>query len=73
MCVLSSTDPSNTLKENLCFFKNKEYVNEIRDCISSCCNIPIDVANEFLKRSILSKHKYKYKSDGGDTDKLPKK
>lgn len=73
MCALSSPDPSNTLKENLCFFKNNEYANEIRDCISSCCNIPTDMANEFLRRSILSKHKYKYKSDEGDTDKLHKK
>lgn len=32
--ALSSLDPSNTLKENLCFFKNIEYANEIRDCIS---------------------------------------
>jgi hypothetical protein len=73
MRSLSSHDPSNTLKENLYFFKNIEYANEIRDCISSCCNIPTDMANEFLRRSILSKHKYKYKSDVGDTDQLPKK
>jgi hypothetical protein len=73
MRALSSIDPYNTLKENLCFFKNNEYANEISDCISSCCNIPIDMANEFLRRSILSKNKYKYKSDVGDTDKLPKK
>ncbi len=72
MSALSSTNPYNTLKENL-FFKNNEYVNEIRDCISSCCNIPIDMANDFLRHSILSKHKYKYKSDVGDTNKLPKK
>ncbi len=32
--ALFSLDPANTLKENLCFFKNKEYENEIRDCIS---------------------------------------
>ncbi len=73
MHSLSSIDPSNTLKENLCFFKNIEYANEIRDCISSCCNIPTDMANEFLRRSILSKHKNKYKSDVGDTDQLHKK
>ncbi len=38
--TLSSHDPAKTLKENL-FFKNKEYENEIRDCISSTCNAKI--------------------------------
>jgi hypothetical protein len=70
---LSSLDPANTLKENLCFFKNREYEIEIRDCISSCCNMPTDMTNEILRRSILSKHKNKYKSNVGDTDQLPKK
>lgn len=64
MCVLSSPDRSNTLKEH-CFFKNNEYANEIRDCILSCCNISADMAHEFLRRLILSKHRYKYKSDKG--------
>ena len=61
--ALFSLDPANTLKENLCFFKKREYENEIRDCVSSSCNIPKSMANEILRHSLLSKHKNKCKSD----------
>ncbi|MBA3977280.1 MAG: hypothetical protein H0X50_03660 [Nitrosopumilus sp.] len=57
--TFSSHDPSDTLKENLSFLKNRKYANEIRDCISSCCNIPKYMANEILRKSILNEHKYK--------------
>lgn len=53
-CALSSLDPANTLKENLCFFKNREYEIEIRDCISSSCNISTDMANEFFFKTFAS-------------------
>ena len=59
MRAFSSLDQPNTLKDNLSFFKNREYENEIRDCISSCCRISKITAYEILRKSILYKHKYK--------------
>ncbi len=68
-----SLEPAITLKENLCFFKNREYANELRDCISSSYNMPKSMANEILRHSLISTHKNKYKSDMGYNDQLPKK
>ncbi len=68
--TFSSLDPSNTLKENLSLFKNTEYANEIRDCISSCCNMPKSVADGILRSSIL--YKYKYKRDSEYKNQFPK-
>ncbi len=54
---VSSFDPISNLKEILSFIKNNKLSNEIRDCISSFCNIPPSMASVVLRNSILSKHK----------------
>jgi hypothetical protein len=57
MLFMSSFDPISNLKEILSFIKNNKLSNEIRDCISSFCNIPTSMASVFLRNSILCKHK----------------
>ncbi len=59
VCSSSSFDPIDTFKENLTCLKNRKYANEIRDCISSFCNVPQSMANDFLRNSILRKHKFR--------------
>jgi hypothetical protein len=57
MLCVSSVDPISNLKENLSFIKNNKLSYEIRDCISSFCNIPSSMASVVLRNSILVKHK----------------
>jgi hypothetical protein len=57
MSCVSSVDPISNLKENLSFIKNNKLSYEIRDCISSFCNIPSSMASVVLRNSILVKHK----------------
>ncbi len=57
MLCVSSVDPISNLKENLSFIKNNKMSYEIRNCISSFCNIPPFMASVFLRNSILVKHK----------------
>ena len=57
MLSMSSFDPISNLIENLSFIKNNKLSNEIRDCISSFCNIPPSMANVVLRNSILREHK----------------
>ncbi|MEJ7642093.1 MAG: hypothetical protein WKF36_07845 [Candidatus Nitrosocosmicus sp.] len=57
MSFMSSFDPISNLKETLSFIKNNKLSNEIRDCISSYCNIHPSMASVVLRNSILRKHK----------------
>ena len=56
MSCVSSDDPISNLKENLSFIKNNKLSYEIRDCISSFCNIIPSMASVVLRNSILRKH-----------------
>ncbi len=56
MSCVSSGDPISNLKENLSFIKNNKLSYEIRDCISSFCNIPPSMASVVLRNSILRNH-----------------
>ncbi len=57
MLSVSSCDPISNLKENLSFIKNNKLSNEIRDCISSFCDIPTSMASVVLRNSILREHR----------------
>ncbi len=57
MLFISSYDPISNLKETLSFIKNNKLSNEIRNCISSFCNITPSMASVVLRNSILCKHK----------------
>lgn len=51
-CV-SSIDPVSSLQEFVSFIKSNTVLNEMRDCISSFCNIPPFMASVALRNSIL--------------------
>jgi hypothetical protein len=63
MLCVSSVDPISNLKEYVSFIKNNKLTYEIRDCISSFCNISTPMASVVLRNSILVKHKRDVRAD----------
>ena len=67
MVSMTSFDPLSNLKDILSFIKNNKLSNEIKDCISSFCNIPPSMAGLVLRNSILRKHKSDISADNADS------